>query len=61
MPNKDKAMAYMVNPNLLPNTQTQALSFDPPMQANMMGTAQAVFSPQGIGMAQTAFGEPAAR
>jgi len=61
MPNKDKAMAYMVNPNLLPNTQTQAFSFDPPMQANMMGAAQPVFSPQAMGMAQTAFGTPAAR
>ena len=61
MPNKDKAMAYMVDPNLPPNIQTQAFSFDPPMQANMMGTAQPVFSPQAMGMAQTAFGTPAAR
>lgn len=48
----------------MPNQQVgqpQAFSFDPPMQANMMGTAQPVFSPQAMGMAQTAFGTPAAR
>ena len=70
MPNKDKAMAYMVDPTMAaagiqtpaaPISQTQAFSFDPPIQANMMGAAQPVFSPQAMGMAQTAFGTPAAR
>lgn len=61
MPNKDKTMAYMVDPNLPPNMQPQAFSYDVPQQANMMGNARPVFNPQTMGMAQTAFGTPAMR
>ena len=70
MPNKDKTMAYMVDPTMAaagiqtpaaPISQTQAFSFDPPMQANMMSNAKPVFSPQAMGMAQTAFGTPTMR
>ena len=61
MPNEDKTMAYMVNPNLPPNMQPQAFSYDVPQQANMMGNAKPVFSPQAMGMAQTAFGTPTMR
>ena len=56
MPNKDKTMAYMVDPNLPPNMQPQAFSYDVPQQANMMGNAKPVFNEQTQGMAQTAFG-----
>lgn len=41
--------------------QPQAFSYDVPQQANMMGAAQPVFSPQAMGMAQTAFGTPTMR
>lgn len=61
MPNKDKTMAYMVNPNLPPNMQPQAFSYDVPQQANMMGNAKPVFNQQAMGMAQTAFGTPTMR
>ena len=61
MPNKDKPMAYMVDPNLPPNMQPQAFSYDVPQQANMMGNAKPVFNQQAMGMAQTAFGTPTMR
>ena len=61
MPNKDKTMAYMVDPNLPPNMQPQAFSYDVPQQANMMGNAKPVFNQQAMGMAQTAFGTPTMR
>lgn len=41
--------------------QPQAFSYDVPMQANMMGTAQPVFNQQTMGMAEAAFGNPAMR
>ena len=41
--------------------QPQAFSYDVPMQANMIGTAKPVFNQQAMGMAQTAFGNPAMR
>ena len=61
MPNKDKTMAYMVDPNLPFNMQPQAFSYDVPQQANMMGNAKPVFNQQAMGMAQTAFGTPTMR
>tara|TARA_R100001510_G_C7654838_1_gene213660 strand:+ start:1913 stop:2209 length:297 start_codon:yes stop_codon:yes gene_type:complete len=61
MPNKDKTMAYMVDPTLPPNMQPQAFSYDVPVQANMMGNAKPVFNQQTMGMAQTAFGTPTMR
>jgi hypothetical protein len=41
--------------------QPQAFSYEVPVQANMMGTAQPVFNQQTMGMAEAAFGNPAMR
>jgi hypothetical protein len=41
--------------------QPQAFSYDVPVQANMMGTAQPVFNQQTMGMAEAAFGNPSMR
>lgn len=38
-----------------------AMSYDPPLQANQMGAAKPVFSPQTQGMAETIYGTPAMR
>ena len=41
--------------------QPQAFSYDVPMQSNMMGTAKPLFNQQTMGMAESAFGNPAMR
>jgi len=41
--------------------QPQAFSYDVPVQANMMGTAQPVFNQQTVGAAEATFGNPAMR
>ena len=70
MANKDKTMAYMVDPTMAtagiqaqtaPIGQPQAFSYDVPMQANMMGAAKPVFNQQTMGMAEAAFGNPTMR
>lgn len=70
MANKDKTMAYMVDPTMAaagiqaqaaPIGQPQAFSYDVPMQANMMGTAKPVFNQQTVGAAEATFGNPAMR